>query len=225
MKKSREEWNRIHKEKCRELKQIRAEIAKDLGIDLKQTECTYQGYCSGTCPKCMGEEWRLNAAILKKQMAEGERKRRAVAAGLTTAAAICLSGCTANGVNNVDGGTSYPPEGDVEYSADLEETGMSENTGMSEEAGTSEATEESGGPAGTMPYTEETQESGTPESGTACLPEGSDADQPREYMTEQKEGDTVYMPYAGELEGDVIYLPYEDDLPERTPTSTEPEEE
>lgn len=35
-----------------------------LGIDLHQTECTYQGYCSGTCPKCKQEEEKLNRALL-----------------------------------------------------------------------------------------------------------------------------------------------------------------
>ena len=34
MKRSKEELGRIHKEKCKELKAIRAKIAEDLGIDL-----------------------------------------------------------------------------------------------------------------------------------------------------------------------------------------------
>lgn len=87
MKRSKEELGRIHKEKCKELKAIRAKIAEDLGIDLQQRECTYEGYCSGTCPKCKSEEMRLNLAIMKKQMEAADVKRRAAAAGLTAVAA------------------------------------------------------------------------------------------------------------------------------------------
>lgn len=93
MKKSREELTRIHKEKCKELKRVRAQIAADLGIDLKQTECTYEGYCSGTCPKCKSEEIKLNLAIIKRQMESIDMKRKVAMAGLTTAAALTLSGC------------------------------------------------------------------------------------------------------------------------------------
>lgn len=109
MKRSREELTRIHKEKCKELKQIRAKMAEDLGVELHQTECTYEGYCSGTCPKCMQEELKLNAAILKKQMEESDIKRRVAAAGLTTAAALCLSGCNTTGVDQLDGDVMYLP--------------------------------------------------------------------------------------------------------------------
>lgn len=93
MKKSREELTRIHKEKCRKLKEIRAKMAEDLGIDLHQRECTYQGYCRGTCPACRKEELLLNAALLKKQMEGANLKGRAAAAGLAAAAALCLTGC------------------------------------------------------------------------------------------------------------------------------------
>lgn len=53
-----------HKKKCNELKQIRKSVADALGIDLKQRECTFQGECKGTCPKCMQEEKTLNKALL-----------------------------------------------------------------------------------------------------------------------------------------------------------------
>lgn len=95
MHKSKEELGRLHKEKCKELKQIRAQIAADLGIDLKQSECTYEGYCSGTCPKCKSEEMKLNLAIMKQQMESADLKRKVAAAGLTTVAALSLSGCNA----------------------------------------------------------------------------------------------------------------------------------
>ena len=117
MERSREELGRIHKEKCKELKQIRAKMAEDLGVELHQTECTYEGYCSGTCPKCKQEEWKLNAALMKRQLQEADIKRKVAAAGLTTVAALCLSGC--NGIEQVDGGMEVAPyveyEGAEEY--------------------------------------------------------------------------------------------------------------
>ncbi len=110
MKRSKEELGRIHKERCRELKGIRAQIAQDLGIELHQTECTYEGYCSGTCPKCRSEELRLNAAMLKKQLQEADLKRRVAAAGLTTVVALGLTGCDIGDVYVTEGTPSMPKE-------------------------------------------------------------------------------------------------------------------
>ncbi len=110
MKRSKEELGRIHKERCRELKGIRAQIAQDLGIELHQTECTYEGYCSGTCPKCRSEELRLNAAMLKKQLQEADLKRRVTAAGLTTVVALGLTGCDIGDVYVTEGTPSMPQE-------------------------------------------------------------------------------------------------------------------
>lgn len=110
MRKSKEELNRIHKQKCKELKAIRARIAEDLGVDLHQRECTYEGYCSGTCPKCKQEELMLNAAILKKQLEESDMKRRVAAAGLTTVAALTLSGCNMKEIQQLDGDMMYIPK-------------------------------------------------------------------------------------------------------------------
>ena len=118
MNQSKEELNRIHKKHCKELKEVRARIAKDLGIDLKQRECTYEGYCSGTCPKCKSEEMRLNAAILKRQLEEADVKRKVVAAGLTTVAALSLTGCNSIGGGLLEGVTTPREEyleGDVVY--------------------------------------------------------------------------------------------------------------
>lgn len=113
MKKSREELDKLHKEKCRELKKVRAQIAADLGVDLKQRECTYEGYCSGTCPKCKSEEMMLNLAIMKRQMESADIKRRVATAGLTAAAALSLTGCNTT--------TSTTLEGDVEVVPTVEE--------------------------------------------------------------------------------------------------------
>ena len=41
-----------HKVKCDLLKKLRKDLSDTLGIDLHQTECTFEGECTGTCPKC-----------------------------------------------------------------------------------------------------------------------------------------------------------------------------
>ena len=55
------------KEKCNFLKEMRRKLAEKLGIDLKQKECTFEGQCTGTCPKCQEEELILNNALLEKE--------------------------------------------------------------------------------------------------------------------------------------------------------------
>ncbi len=112
MKRSKEERARIHKERCKELKQIRAKMAEDLGIDLHQRECTYEGYCSGTCPKCKSEEIQINAALLKRQLEEANIKGRVMAAGLTAVAAVSLTGCGMHEIQ-YEGGISGIEEPEV----------------------------------------------------------------------------------------------------------------
>lgn len=43
------------KEKCEILRRIRQSVAKKYGLDYEPSECTYEGECSGTCPKCDAE--------------------------------------------------------------------------------------------------------------------------------------------------------------------------
>ena len=71
------------KAKCKQLKSIRRTIADKLNIDLHQTECTYQGKCTGTCPLCKQEE-----EIINKEL--GKRAKLVVAG---TTAALMLAGC------------------------------------------------------------------------------------------------------------------------------------
>lgn len=184
MKRSKEELARIHKEKCRELKKIRAKMAEDLGVELHQRECTYEGYCSGTCPKCMQEELILNAAIRKKQMEESNLRRRVTAAGLTTAAAVCLSGCNVDSYQ-IDGDMQYIPEETVEA---LEGDMAYVDTEELEGAIAAPETEAVEGEMETLPCTNETEE--TEEATTPTLIE--------------LEGDVAYIPTEEwELAGEV----------------------
>lgn len=55
------------REKCKILKQIRANIAKEYGIDgYEYKECTNTGYCNGTCPACDNEATELQALLCEK---------------------------------------------------------------------------------------------------------------------------------------------------------------
>ena len=55
-----------YKEQCDILKVKRKKLADELGIDLNQSECTFDGDCLGTCPKCQEEEKILNDVLLGK---------------------------------------------------------------------------------------------------------------------------------------------------------------
>ena len=55
------------KEKCRILKEIRAEIARQNDIEWVVSECKHQGNCKGTCPKCEQEVRQLEKALAKRE--------------------------------------------------------------------------------------------------------------------------------------------------------------
>lgn len=54
------------KEKCDLLKSIRKEIATRYGIFYPTNECSFQGECKGTCPKCEQETKYLERELKKK---------------------------------------------------------------------------------------------------------------------------------------------------------------
>ncbi len=86
-----------HKEKCNRLKKIRKELADGLGIDLNQRECTFEGECRGTCPRCRQEEEKLNRALL------GRAAALAVSTGLLMTG--CQSGTPAEGATTLPEGS------------------------------------------------------------------------------------------------------------------------
>ena len=153
-----------NKAKCDVLKKIRKGVADKLGIDLHQKECTFEGTCTGTCPKCKQEEEILNKAISKK-------------VGALTMGAVMgmsLAACTPqNGLpNDYEGGMTYiepskepiidfePLSGDIAFvddnidcnetqetkCEDIEEKDCDEPTGPIEIDPTIQAT------AGVLPY-------------------------------------------------------------------------
>ena len=91
------------KEKCRILKEIRAEIARHNEIEWVVSECKHQGDCKGTCPKCEQEVRRLEAALAKR---EALGKTVAVV-GISASIALSVTGC----VSNATGGEPLSPGG------------------------------------------------------------------------------------------------------------------
>ena len=75
--------------KCSALKEVRARLADVLGVELNQRECSFEGECSGTCPKCRQEEGILNKALLSKGL---------LAAG-AVGVAVGLTGCSMKDFN------------------------------------------------------------------------------------------------------------------------------
>ena len=67
------------KQTCKILKEIRKQIAAENDIKLVIEECTYQGDCLGTCPKCEAEVRYLERELEKRQ----HMGKAAVVAGLS----------------------------------------------------------------------------------------------------------------------------------------------
>ena len=51
---------------CMRLKQVRCKIAERYEIAYQPHECTFQGYCIGTCPRCELEVDMLDKEIRRK---------------------------------------------------------------------------------------------------------------------------------------------------------------
>lgn len=79
------------KSKCRVLKEIRREIARNNDIEFITSDCTFQGECTGTCPKCEAE-----VRYLEQELAKRRRAGKAVAvAGIAASLVVTATGCSA----------------------------------------------------------------------------------------------------------------------------------
>ena len=52
---------------CRELKAVRKRVAEENDIPLEQHECTYEGPCDGTCPRCEAEVQYLEQELHRRK--------------------------------------------------------------------------------------------------------------------------------------------------------------
>ena len=78
------------KKKCKILKEIRRKIAEENDIPYITRECTHQGECSGTCPRCEQELRELERALQKRQRLGKAVVVTAVAAGISLSMAGCV---------------------------------------------------------------------------------------------------------------------------------------
>ena len=97
------------KQTCKILKDIRKQIAAENDIDLVISECTYQGDCLGTCPKCEAEVRYLERELDKRQ----RLGKAAVIAGMAVGTMLTATSC--------DSLIPQPLPGDVPYIPDSTE--------------------------------------------------------------------------------------------------------
>ena len=119
------------KEKCRILKQIRAEIARQNDIEWVVSECKHKGNCKGTCPKCEQEVRELEAALAKR---EALGKKVAVV-GISASLALSVTGCVNPFPEATDGvpmGDVMPPETEDQTACDTAIQGVEVVTDMGE---------------------------------------------------------------------------------------------
>ena len=77
------------KQTCKILKEIRKQIAAENDIKLVVEECTYQGDCLGTCPKCEAEVRYLERELEKRQ----RMGKAAVIAGMAVGTMLTATSC------------------------------------------------------------------------------------------------------------------------------------
>ncbi|MBE6910090.1 MAG: hypothetical protein E7474_11045 [Ruminococcaceae bacterium] len=92
--------------KCKILKEIRQKIADENDIPYVTRECTYQGDCSGTCPRCESE-----LRYLERELEARQRVGKAVAVtALCAGLALGASGCDEDGyTTELAGAPEAPP--------------------------------------------------------------------------------------------------------------------
>ena len=113
----------IGKEKCRILKEIRQKIADENDIAYVTCECTYQGDCKGTCPKCESELRYLEEQLAARAAAGKRIAIAALCAGMTFSMSSCATAPNNKGKETVEelGGAAEPmPEPDEDVVLDGE---------------------------------------------------------------------------------------------------------
>lgn len=172
------------KEKCRALKEIRKQIAEKNDIEYAVSECSFQGECKGTCPKCEAE--------LRYLERELERRKN-------LGKAVCVVGISASVCGSLT--ACNPAESIRDFVSDIFGRGVTEEIAGDVQIAPEPLT-------GDMPMVPE--ETAEPEDidGGIMPPEEIETPAP-----DVLEGDVEYapqeteVPVPEELEGDVVILP------------------
>lgn len=175
------------KEKCKALKEIRRQIAEENDIPFVVSQCTHQGDCRGTCPKCESE-----LRYLERELAIRQGLGKAVAV-VGISASVCGGLTACSPVDMIRDGLGMSVEETAGAATIVEEDlqgdialpeieGLMEECPVPEEDGTEELPEE-GAEAG---------------SGAPALPEENGESQS---MDEALAG---AIPFSEELEDDLV---------------------
>lgn len=113
------------KDICKQLKDIRRQIASDNDIPLEEHECNYDGPCKGTCPRCDAELQYLETELGHR----GKLSKAAIVAGVTLS--LAASACTTEGDPAPDQLT-----GDVYFPEDTTQCPDNEKTSSDDEVNT-----------------------------------------------------------------------------------------
>ncbi len=107
------------KEKCKALKEIRQKIAEQNDIAFAVSECTHQGDCKGTCPKCESELRYLERQLeIRKNLGKA-----VVVAGISAGMCVPMTACSPsdmmndiiNAIDILDTSDDVDLAGDVQY--------------------------------------------------------------------------------------------------------------
>ena len=112
------------KEKCRILKQIRAEIAKQNDIAWVVEECSHKGDCRGTCPKCEAEVRQLERALERRAALGKTVAVVGISAGLSLSVIGCENPFAVQGNMQIDGALMPPETSDHTDSTQVEFDGV-----------------------------------------------------------------------------------------------------
>lgn len=107
--------------KCKILKEIRQKIADENDIPYVTRECTYQGDCSGTCPKCESELRYLERELENRQRLGKAVAVTALCTGLTANVTACSSPFGPD--REMGGDVAAPIEDDVDLRSDKDRGG------------------------------------------------------------------------------------------------------
>lgn len=83
---------------CNELKSLRKNIANENGIPFKTEECSYQGVCSGTCPRCEAELRYLEQALTERLQLGKVATVAGIALGLAATCNVQAQNPNPNGI-------------------------------------------------------------------------------------------------------------------------------
>lgn len=126
------------KEKCKILKEIRAEIAANNDIEWVTSECKHQGDCKGTCPKCESEVRKLERELELKRKLGQNVAVAGVAAGIALAATGCAVPSPVEVVEYLfNHDSNYQVNGDISIAPDDYDGGLAlDDTESSDLVGT-----------------------------------------------------------------------------------------